>query len=61
MDPIMQIVIVVGLVALFFYLGWLVNSKIGKNSLASADERAKQIVADGKRKLKTLREKSCLK
>lgn len=60
MDPIMQIVIVVGLVALFFYLGWLVNSKIGKNSLASADERAKQIVADAEKEAKNIKREKLL-
>jgi ribonuclease Y len=60
MDPIMQIVIVVGLVALFFYLGWLVNSKIGKNSLVSADERSKQIVTDAEKEAKNLKREKLL-
>ena len=60
MDPIIQIVIVVGLVALFFYLGWLVNSKIGKNSLASADERAKQVVIDAEKEAKNLKREKLL-
>jgi len=60
MDPIMQIVIVVGLVALFFYLGWLVNSKMGKNSLESADERAKQVVTDAEKEAKNLKREKLL-
>ena len=60
MDPIIQIVIVVGLVALFFYLGWLVNSKIGKNSLVSADERAKQVVIDAEKEAKNLKREKLL-
>ena len=60
MDPIIQIVIVVGLVALFFYLGWLVNSKIGKNSLVSADERAKQLVTDAEKEAKNLKREKLL-
>ena len=60
MDPIMQIVIVVGLVALFFYLGWLVNSKIGKNSLATADERAKQIITDAEKEAKSIKREKLL-
>ncbi len=60
MDPIIQIVIVVGLVALFFYLGWLVNSKIGKNSLVSADERAKQVVTDAEKEAKNLKREKLL-
>jgi ribonuclease Y len=60
MDPIIQIVILVGLVALFFYLGWLVNSKIGKNSLVSADERAKQVVTDAEKEAKNLKREKLL-
>ena len=60
MDPIMQIVIAVGLVALFFYLGWLFNSKIGKNSLASADERAKQIINDAEKEAKNIKREKLL-
>jgi len=60
MDPIMQIVIVVGLVALFFYLGWLFNSKIGKNSLATADERAKQIITDAEKEAKNIKREKLL-
>jgi len=60
MDPIMQIVIVVGLVAIFFYLGWLVNSKMGKNSLESADERAKQVVTDAEKEAKNLKREKLL-
>ncbi|MCH7964165.1 MAG: ribonuclease Y [Bacteroidetes bacterium] len=60
MDPIIQIVIVVGLVALFFYLGWLVNSRIGKNSLISADERAKQLVTDAEKEAKNLKREKLL-
>ncbi len=60
MDMTLVIVIVVGLVALFFYLGWLVNSKIGKNSLTSADERAKQVVADAEKEAKNLKREKLL-
>ena len=60
MDPIIQIVIMAGLVALFFYLGWLVNSKIGKNSLVSADERAKQVVTDAEKEAKNLKREKLL-
>jgi ribonuclease Y len=60
MDPIMQIVIVVGLLVLFFYLGWLFNSKIGKNSLASADERGKQIITDAEKEAKNIKREKLL-
>jgi ribonuclease Y len=60
MDPIMQIVIVAGLVALFFYLGWLFNSKIGKNSLTSAEERAKQVITDAEKEAKNIKREKLL-
>lgn len=60
MDPIMQIVIVVGLVAIFFYLGWLLNSKVGKRSLVSAEERAKQVVTDAEKEAKNLKREKLL-
>jgi ribonuclease Y len=40
---------VIVLVVLFFYLGWLFNSKIGKKSIASAEERAKQIISEAQK------------
>ena len=55
MDTIIQIVIVAGLVSLFFYLGWLFNSKIGAKSLVSADERAKQLITDAEKEAKNLK------
>lgn len=60
MDTIIQIVIVVGLVSLFFYLGWLFNSKIGAKSLVSADERAKQLIIDAEKEAKNLKREKLL-
>lgn len=60
MDTIIQIVIVAGLVSLFFYLGWLFNSKIGAKSLVSADERAKQLIADAEKEAKNLKREKLL-
>lgn len=60
MDPIIQIVIVAGLVALFFYLGWLLNSKMGKKSLVSAEERVKQILNDSEKEAKNLKREKLL-
>jgi hypothetical protein len=33
------------LIVLFFYLGWMFNSKLAKKALLSAEERAKIIIA----------------
>ncbi len=55
MEPIWLIPIVIALVALFFYLGWLFNSKVGKNSIVNAEERAKQIIEDTKKEANNLK------
>lgn len=60
MDLIIQIVIMAGLVALFFYLGWLFNTKIGKKSLLSAEERSKQILIDAEKEAKNLKREKLL-
>ena len=60
MDPIVQIIVISGLVALFFYLGWLFNSKIGKRSLVSAEERSKQIITDAEKEAKNLKREKLL-
>lgn len=43
MDFFWLIPIDIFLVALFFYLGWVFNNKVGKKSIAAAEERAKEI------------------
>lgn len=55
MEPIWLIPIIIALVALFFYLGWLFNSKVGKKSIVSAEERAKQIIEDAKKESNNLK------
>jgi len=60
MDPIVQIVVVAGLVALFFYLGWIFNSKVGKKSLVSAEERGKQIITDAEKEAKNIKREKLL-
>jgi ribonuclease Y len=58
MDVLLLIPMVIVLVVLFFYLGWMFNSKIGKKSIASAEERAKQIISDAQKEANnTKREK----
>lgn len=60
MDVLLLIPIVVVLVALFFYLGWLFNSKVGKKSIVSAEERAKQIIADAQKESNNLKREKLL-
>jgi ribonuclease Y len=60
MDPIQLILLAIVLVVVFFYLGWMFNSKIGKKSIASADERAKQIINDAQKESNNLKREKLL-
>jgi ribonuclease Y len=60
MDPIILIVIAVGLVVVFFYLGWFFNSRVGKKSLLSAEENAKRILADAEKESKNIKREKLL-
>lgn len=52
--------IVVVLVGLSFALGWYVNSKTGQNKIASAEERARQILADAEKNAQNLKKEKLL-
>lgn len=60
MSPILLIVIAVGLVVVFFYLGWHFNSRVGKKSLLSAEENAKRILADAEKEAKNIKREKLL-
>ena len=60
MDPIILIVIAVGLVVVFFYLGWFFNSRVGKKSLESAEENAKRILEDAEKEAKNIKREKLL-
>ena len=47
-------------VALFFYLGWILNAKLGKKSLTSAEEKAKQILKDAEKEANNLKREKLL-
>jgi ribonuclease Y len=48
------------LLALFFYLGWWFNSKVGKKSIASAEARAEQIIQDAQKEANNLKREKLL-
>jgi len=48
------------LVVVFFYLGWMFNSKLGKKSIASSEERAKQIIDDAQKEANNLKREKLL-
>lgn len=56
------ILVPVGLVALglSFFLGWFINSKIGKNNVSNAQERAKLIIDDAEKEAKNIKREKLL-
>lgn len=58
MDVMLLIPMLVVVVIVFFYLGWMMNSKIGKKSISTAEEQARKILDDAEKDAKnTKREK----
>ncbi len=60
MDTLLLIPMVIVLVVIFFYFGWWFNSRIGKKSLVSAEERAKQLIADAEKESTNLKREKLL-
>jgi ribonuclease Y len=61
MDPLLLFIpIVIILSVLAGYLGWVLNSKSGRNSLAIADEKSKQIIADAQKDSNNLKREKLL-
>ena len=60
MDTLLLIPMVIVLVVIFFYFGWWFNSRIGKKSLVSAEERSKQLIADAEKEATNLKREKLL-
>ena len=60
MDIVLLIPMAIILVVVFFYLGWMFNSKLGKKSIISSEERAKQIIEDGQKEANNLKREKLL-
>lgn len=60
MELVVIIPMIVVLVALFFYLGWWFNSRVGKKSIVSAEERAKSIIQDAQKEANNLKREKLL-
>lgn len=60
MDVILIIPMLVVAIIVFFYLGWLFNSKVGKKSAALAEENAKRTIADAEKEAKNLKREKLL-
>ena len=59
-NMVIMIGVTVFIVALFFYLGWVLNAKLGKKSLSSAEEKAKQILKDAEKEVNNLKREKLL-
>jgi ribonuclease Y len=60
MDLWLIIVTNVLLVAIFFYLGWIFNSKVGKKSILASEERSKQIIIDAQKEANNIKREKLL-
>ncbi len=60
MDLIIIIPMVVVLIVLFFYLGWMFNSKVGKKSIVAAEEKAEQLIQDAKKEAGNIKREKLL-
>jgi ribonuclease Y len=60
MDTILLIPMAIIFVVVFFYLGWMFNSKVGKRSISSAEERVKQILNNAQKEANNLKREKLL-
>ncbi|PIQ09592.1 MAG: ribonuclease Y [Ignavibacteriales bacterium CG18_big_fil_WC_8_21_14_2_50_31_20] len=60
MNPVVILSISGILIVLAFVLGWVINSKIGKNNIVIAEDKAKKILEDADRDAKNLKREKIL-
>src|ERR1039457_4174601 len=60
MDPLLIIPIVIITALLFGFIGWILNTKSGKNSKVIAEERVTQIIADAQKDVSNLKREKLL-
>ncbi|MBU0473207.1 MAG: ribonuclease Y [Bacteroidetes bacterium] len=60
LDPVIILSISVVLIVLAFVLGWVINSKIGKNNIIIAEEKSKKILEDADKDAKNLKREKIL-
>ncbi len=59
-NPIILIVLTVVILTFVFYLGWFINSKIGRNSILNAEEKVKLIINDAEKEAKNIKREKLL-
>lgn len=60
MDLLWIIPMIAVVLVAMFYMGWLLNSKVGKKSIASAEERAKAIINDAEKEANNIKREKLL-
>ena len=60
LNPVVILSISGILIVLAFVLGWVINSKIGKNNIVIAEDKAKKILEDADRDAKNLKREKIL-
>ncbi len=60
MELVVIIPMIVVLMVLFFYLGWWFNSRVGKKSIVSAEERATLIIQDAQKEANNIKREKLL-
>ncbi|MBK7377447.1 MAG: ribonuclease Y [Ignavibacteriales bacterium] len=60
MELLVIIPVLIALMVLFFFIGWIFNNKVGKKSISSAEERAKQIIADAQKEANNIKREKLL-
>ncbi len=60
MELVVIIPMVVVLIILFFYLGWMFNSRLGKKSIVAAAEKSEQLIQDAKKEANNIKREKLL-
>lgn len=60
LELLVIIPVLIALMVLFFFIGWIFNNKVGKKSITSAEERAKQIIADAQKEANNIKREKLL-
>lgn len=60
LELLVLIPVIIALMILFFFLGWIFNNKVGKKSISSAEERAKQIITDSQKEANNIKREKLL-
>jgi ribonuclease Y len=60
MELVVIIPMVVVLIVLFFYLGWMFNSRLGKKSIVAAAEKSEQLIQEGKKEANNIKREKLL-